>query len=62
MNIPLNVYVSKAFNLLHANTHYTLTSEGKNHMHCQNNLTGGGTVVYKWEVEMAFGKGWLVRE
>ena len=62
MNIPFNVYVSKAFDYLSANTHYTVTPEGKKDMHFRNNKTGGGTVLYKWEVERALNAGWLVKE
>jgi hypothetical protein len=62
MNIPMNVYVSKAFDYLSVNTHYTVVPEGKSDLLFRNNRTGGATVLYKAEVERAFGKGWLVRE
>ncbi len=62
MNIPINVYVSKAFDYLSAGVHYTLTSEGSKHYHCQNHRTGGGTVLYKWQVEKALNAGYLIKE
>lgn len=62
MNIPFNVYVSKAFDRLSADTHYTLTNDSPKHIHCQNNKTGGSTTLYKWQVEKALDSGWLVRE
>ncbi len=62
MNIPINVYVSKAFDYLLANTHYTVTSDGPKHLHFQNHRTGGGIVLYTWQVEKALNSGWLVKE
>lgn len=58
MNIPFNVYVSKAFDYLSASTHYSVTSEGKKELLFRNNKTGSATVLYRSEVE----RGWLVRE
>jgi hypothetical protein len=62
MTIQFNVYVSKAFDYLSADTHYTVTLEGKKDMHFQNRKTGGGTVLYAWQVEKALNAGWLVKE
>lgn len=62
MTLSFTVYVTKAFDYLSANTHYTACKEGKKDLHFRNNKTGGGTVLYKWEVENALAKGWLVVE
>lgn len=66
MNIPFNVYVSKAFDVrehaLSADVHYSVTSEGKKELLFRNSKTGGATVLYRSEVERAIGKGWLVKE
>lgn len=57
MTIQFNVYVSKAFDYLSADTHYICTPEGKKDIHFQNLRTGGGTVLYKWQVEKALNLG-----
>lgn len=62
MTISFNVYVSKAFDYLSVDTHYTVTPEGKNDLLFRNNRTAGATVLYKWEVERALNVGWLVKE
>lgn len=62
MNIPFNVYVSKAFDYLSAGVHYSVTSEGKKELLFRNSKTGGATVLYRIEVERAIDKGWLIRE
>lgn len=62
MNIPFNVYVSKAFDYLSADVHYSVTNEGKKELLFRNSKTGGATVLYRSEVERAIDKGWLIRE
>lgn len=62
MAIQFNVYVSKAFDYLSANTHYTVTLDGTKCLYFQNHRTGGGTVLYKWEVEKVLNSGWMMRE
>lgn len=65
MNIPFNVYVSKAFDYLSADVHYSVTSEGSDksqELLFRNSKTGGSTVLYRSEVERAIQKGWLVKE
>ncbi len=62
MTIQFNVYVSKAFDYLSANTHYTVTLEGRKHLHFQNNRTGGGTTLYTWQVEKALNAGYMIKE
>lgn len=62
MNIPFNVYVSKAFDYLSADVHYSVTSEGKKELLFRNSKTGSATVLYRAEVERAIDKGWLIKE
>lgn len=62
MTIQFNVYVSKAFDYLSANTHYLCTLEGKKDIHFQNLKTGGGTVLHTYQVEKALDSGWLIKE
>lgn len=69
MNIPFNVYVSKAFDVrehaLSADVHYSVTSEGSDksqELLFRNSKTGSKTVLYRSEVERAMQKGWLIKE
>ena len=62
MNIPFNVYVSKAFDYLSADVHYIVVPEGKKELLFRNSKTGSKTVLYRSEVERAIDKGWLIKE